>query len=227
MHHDRSRSGTVRLPVTFSVRFQHQGKPAEGVAVNVSPEGLCLRTAQELKEGQVLLLHLSARGYEDVETEVQIRWVQEMSPMMQPTFPWEAGARIENPSGDYLNLFQRENVRFVDYRDVPRYPHMMRVMLAGPGTWETTFALNIGRRGLFIRTEQDLDLGALVEVRVHVPGLGDAIPIRAEVVHRLSSDHAKEVGAESGIGVRLVTVPAWARDAWQNYVTALEERFEV
>jgi hypothetical protein len=227
MLHDRSRTGTVRLPVTFSAVFQNHGKQANGVAVNVSPEGLCLRTDQELLEGQVLVLRLSAKGFEDVETEVNVRWVLEMSPMLQATFPWEAGVRIENPTPEYLGMFHRENIRFVDYRDVPRYPHQMRVMLAGPGTWETTFALNIGRRGLFIRTGQDLDLGALVEVRVHVPGLGDAIPIRAEVVHRLSEAHATEVGAESGVGVRLVTLPTWASEAWTNYVTALEQRFNV
>lgn len=227
MLHDRSRSGDVRLPVAFSVRFQVRAQPATGVAVNVSPDGLCLRTAQELREGQVLLLSLSAPGYEEVETQAQVRWVQEMSPMLQPTFPWEAGMRIEDATPGYLDLFHRENVRFMDYRDAPRYPHLMRVMLAGPGTWETTFALNIGRRGLFVRTEQELDSGALVEVRVHLPGLGDSVPIRAEVVHCLTRDQAKEVGTEPGVGVRMVTLPAWAREAWQNYVTALEERFAV
>ncbi len=227
MNHDGSRSGDLRLPVSFSVKYQIRGQPATGVAVNVSPDGLCLRTDQQLKEGQVLVLNLSAPGYAEVEVQAHVRWVQEMSPMLQPTFPWEAGMRIEDPLPGYLEMFHRENIRFVDYRDAPRYPHLMRVMLAGPGTWETTFALNIGRRGLFVRTEQDLDQGALVEIRVHVPGLGDAIPIRAEVVHRMTRQQAKDVGAEPGIGVRVATVPAWAREAWQAYVAALEERYAV
>lgn len=227
MAHDRSRSGDFRLPVTFSARFLVRGQPAAGVAVNVSPEGLCLRTDKQLKEGQVLVLNLSAPGYGEVEVQAHVRWVQEMSPMLQPTFPWEAGMRIEDPLPEYLDLFHRENIRFVDYRDAPRYPNLMRVMLAGPGTWETTFALNIGRRGLFVRTEQILDQGALVEVRVHLPGVGDAIPIRAEVVHRMTREQAREVGAEPGIGARVVTLPAWAREAWQTYVTALEERYAI
>ena len=56
MNHDGSRSGDLRLPVSFSVKYQIRGQPATGVAVNVSPDGLCLRTDQQLKEGQVLLI---------------------------------------------------------------------------------------------------------------------------------------------------------------------------
>ena len=227
MAQDQSRSTAVRLPVTFLVRFMVKGKPATGVAVNVSLEGLCLRTNQSLNDEQIVVLNLSAPGYDAVEVEAHVRWVQEMSPMLQPTFPWEIGMRIENPGPAYLDMFNRETIHFVDYRDEPRYPHLMRVMLAGPGTWENTFALNIGRRGLFVRTEQNLAPGALVEIRLHLPGLGDAIPIRAEVVHRMTRDQARDVGTEPGVGVRIVTMPAWAREAWLGYVAALEERYRM
>ncbi len=228
MPFERSRSGDVRLPVAFAVRFQVKGEPASGVAINVSPEGLCLHTRQSLKEGQVLVLTLSAPEYPEVETQAQVRWVVEMSPMLQPTFPFEAGLRIEDPPQAFLDLFHRENVRFVDYRDAPRYPNQMRVQLAGPGTWETTFALNIGRRGLFVRTVQEgLEPGALVQIKVHMPGYAEPIPIRAEVVHRLGPEHALDVGAEPGIGVRILSMPAAMKDPWDRFMTSLEERFAV
>lgn len=227
MIHDRTRSGDLRLPVAFHVTFQIGGRESRGVAVNVSPEGLCLHSDRAVKEGQVLTLLLSAPEYGEVEVQGQVRWVQEMSPLLQPTWPWEAGLRIEEPSDAFQALFRQQQVQFVEYRDTPRIPHLLRVMLSGPGTWETTFALNIGRRGLFVRTEQPLDPGALVEVRLHVPGLGDAVPIRAEVVYRLAREEAREVGAEPGVGLRLGTLPSWARQSYQDFVSSLEERYAV
>jgi Tfp pilus assembly protein PilZ len=216
------RADAERLPIALHVRFGE----ADGVAVNLSPRGLCLRTNATLVEGQTLAMALFTTEGAAVGTVTgDVRWVVEMSPLLQPTFLHEAGLAIPDPEPGYLELFGRETASFVDYRNVPRFSHLLRVEVAGPGLWETTFALNLGRRGVFVRTDQSLEVGQLVDVRLFLPELEDAIRVRAEVVHVLDREHAAAVGADAGVGLRLGSLPSEVRERYQAYVDELEARF--
>jgi uncharacterized protein (TIGR02266 family) len=220
-----TRSDVERLPTAFTASFQAHGRTWKGVAVNVSRKGLCLRTDTPLDEGDVITLALDDPEGGAVPLQGKVRWVIELSPLLQPTFPFEAGVALEEPSPQFDALFTRESAHFVDYRDDIRVPHQMRVELAGPGFWETTFALNLGRRGLFIRTDQHLDPGQLVEIRMSLPGMPGMTQVRGEVVHVLAGDHSQDVGAQPGIGVRFSSLPSGFRERYQGYVDDVEQRF--
>lgn len=218
------RSGDTRLPSTFRARVSLGGREGMGVAVNLSNEGLCLHTDLVFRSGQQVELGLEVPDWKDTLTlSTEVRWVREVSPLMEPIWTYEAGLRVRDPPPAYLELVTQYSRRFLDQRDDPRFPREIRVQLSGPGTWEMTFARNIGRRGLFIRTRQPIPPGALVEIQVFLPGLDRPVPMRAEVVHQVSTEKAVLVGTEPGIGVRLGAVPEWAREAYLAFLRSLEK----
>ncbi|HOU54812.1 MAG TPA: PilZ domain-containing protein [Myxococcota bacterium] len=219
----RGRTGEARLPSTFRARVSLSDRQGMGVAVNLSSEGLCLHTDLVFRTGQQVNLGLEVPEVPDaVLLSTEVRWVREVSPLLEPLWTYEAGLLVRDPPPQYLELVEQYSRRFLDQRDDPRFPREMRVQLSGPGTWEMTYARNIGRRGLFIRTRQPVPPGALVEIQLYLPGLDRPVPMRAEVVHHVTAEKAVLVGSEPGIGVRLGSVPEWAREAYLAFLRTLE-----
>jgi len=195
-----------------------------GVAVNLSSEGLCLHTDVVFRSGQQVDLDLEVpERQEALALATEVRWVREVSPLLEPLWTYEAGLLVRQPPPTYLELVEQYSRRFLDQRDDPRFPREMRVQLSGPGTWEMTFARNIGRKGLFLRTRQAIPPGSLVEILLYLPGLDRPVPMRAEVIHHVTTEKAMLVGSEPGIGVRLGSVPEWARETYLAFLRSLEK----
>ncbi len=222
---DTGRRNDERLPGIFPVEFEVRGRRGSGVAVDLSPTGLRLRTNQEVSDGETLHLSLTDPEGSRADLDAEVRWVIEFPPFLSPTFSFEVGLRTDHPSEAFLGLFSREVEKFLDYRDAPRVPNLVRVELSGPGMWETTFALNISRRGMYVRTDRPLEPGQYVEVRVLLPREHDPIPIRMEVVHSLDRARAREMGTLPGVGLRLTPLPQDLRDSYFEYCEYLENRF--
>ncbi len=214
-----------RLPGIFPVEFEVRGRPGTGVAIDLSPSGLRLRTNHEVSDGQTLHLSLTGPEGSHAELEADVRWVIEFPPFLNPTFAFEVGLHTDHPSESFLGLFDREVEKFLDYRDAPRVPNLVRVEVSGPGVWETTFALNISRRGMYVRTDRPLEPGQYVEVRVLLPREADPIPIRMEVVHSLDRARAEEMGTLPGVGLRVTPLPQDLKDRYFGFCEYLENRF--
>ncbi len=222
---DTGRRHDERLPGTFPVEFEVRGRHGTGVAIDLSVSGLRLRTNHEVTEGDTL--HVSLKGPEGARAELdaEVRWVIEFPPFLNPTYAFEVGLRSERPTESFLGLFDREVEKFLDFRDAPRVPNVVRVELCGPGLWEATFALNISRRGMYVRTDRVLEPGQYVEVRLLLPREHDPIPIRMEVVHSLDRPRAEEVGTLPGVGLRLTPLPEPVRSKYFAFCEYLENRY--
>lgn len=222
---DLGRRQDQRLPGVFPVEFDLRGRRANGVAIDLSPTGLRLRTNDEVPKGQNL--HLFLAGPEGIRAEVdaEVRWVIEFPAFLNPTYMFELGLHSEHPSESFLGLFEQETERFLDYRDAPRVPNLVRVEMSGPGVWETTFALNISRRGMFVRTDQSLEPGQYVEIRLLTPGESDPLTLRMEVVHTLNSARSREVGSLPGVGLRFASTSRVLKDRYYAFCEYLENRF--
>jgi len=192
--------------------------------VNLSTEGLCLHTDVIFRTEQQVELGLEVPDWENaLVLSTEVRWVREVSPLLEPIWTYEVGLQVLQPPPLFLDLVEQYSRRFLDQRDDPRFPQELRVQLNGPGTWEMSFASNIGRRGLFIRTRQPVPPGSLVELQLYLPGLDKPVPMRAEVVHLVSAEKAVLVGSEPGIGVRLGSVPEWARESYLAFLRTLDK----
>ena len=216
-----SRQDTERLPTVFPAMFELGGKEHEGMAVDISPKGLRLRTNSPLATEQTLNLRIITPGSGEVRCTGVVRWVLELSVPFRPTYMFEAGLGLRAPGKEYLDLVERQSARFVDYRDSPRVRHPMRVELSGPGVRETTYALDMGRRGLFVCTEHPMQPGQFVELKMWLPD-GASIQLRGKVAHVRSRDEALASGTEPGVGVHITALPQRVLEAYTAYIEALE-----
>lgn len=221
----KNRNDIPRLSLSLPVTFEAHGASWRGVAVNISKKGLCLRTDSPLSEEDLLDLVIEGPGRSAIPIKGRVRWVLELSPFFQPIFPLEAGIFIEESSKDFEELFNTNTAVFLDYREDPRVTKPMRVELAGPGFWEATFAMNIGRRGLFIRTDQSVAPGQMVEVGLYLTDSERPVHIKGIVVHVLNEERCVSIGAEPGIGVKFISMPSGFRERINKYMDELEQRY--
>jgi Tfp pilus assembly protein PilZ len=213
-----------RLPGVFRARFQSEKVSGVGVVVNLSSRGLRLRTNARLLPGASLDISLLDAPDGPLDLRGLVRWNTELSPLLHPVLAFEAGILLENPTREFLALLDRENQRFVDFRGHPRFTRVFRVEMSGPGTWESTYALNLSRRGMFVMTNHEFVLGNLLEVRLFLMG-AQPIETRCEVVYEIERDKAAETGSEPGVGLRILSMQPKARQVFQRYLDDLEERF--
>lgn len=228
MDNESTRRQSERLPGVFQVRFSDNGTRGEGVVVDLTSSGMRLRTNYPVTEDSSIHLSLVGPDYETIEVDGTVRWVSELSPVpVQPqSFSFEAGIRVNDPPPELSRLFDSASDRFIDFRDWPRFPHQMRLELAGPGIWETTFALNLSRRGLFVLTRQEFQTGQLVQMRTTLDGRGESIQLSGEVVYLLTQHMAEEVGGAPGIGVRLSNVTPSVKEQYTSFIEVLENRYQ-
>lgn len=222
-HADR-RAQSDRLPAVFRVEIDlGRGAKVPGVAVNLSGSGACVHLNEELRPGQEVGLDLwPAAATDPIRLGGRVRWIEEFSPILRTTFAFEAGIGLERVPAEFERFFCRENDRFIDYRMHARSGSRLRVRISGPGLWETTFAPNISRRGLFVRTEHLLEPGQFVEVELFLPDSALPILARGEVVHTIDAARAEAFGSEPGLGLRY-TVPSPVDKArLQQYLDELE-----
>jgi len=210
----------------FQVKFVVDDNEVSGVAVDLTCRGLRLRTDEELEEGMQLDLSIITPNYETIDVEGDVRWVVELSPVpyQHQSYSNEAGIHISKASDALNALFDSHSNRFVDFRDWPRFPHRVRLELTGPGLWETTFALNLSRRGLFILTRQEVRTGQMLQLRLSLDnGAPDSLQLNAEVVYFLTESQASEIGAAPGVGVRLGKVDPGVKEKYYEFIDQIEE----
>lgn len=215
------------MPGVFQVEFRFEGGEGDGVVVDLTPSGMRLRTNHTIEEGTVLSLSLVGPDYQTIHLEGEIRWLSELSPVpIQPhSFAFEAGIIVSDPPDELAQLFDRQSARFIDFRDWPRFPHQLRVEMAGPGVWETTFALNLSRRGLFLMTRRDLGIGQIVQLRTNLNGSDEPLELHGVVVYLLTPEQAEEVGTAPGVGVRLNNVAPAIKQKYTDFLDGLEKKY--
>ena len=98
-------------------------------------------------------------------------------------------------------------------RLVPRYPlsHSVRVRTA-KGPARSYPARDVSCGGLFLATEEPLELFSDVQLEVDLPG-GRSTTLSARVVHVLSLDKARSFGMPAGIGVQFEDLSAAQRES--------------
>ncbi|NOZ01778.1 MAG: hypothetical protein GXP54_07800 [Deltaproteobacteria bacterium] len=227
MENESGRREMERLPGVFQVHFTVDGNEGDGVIVDLTPNGMRLRTNYPVEEGKTVHVSMVGPDYQTLEMEGQIRWVTELSPVpiQSHSFAFEAGINVADPPTEMSDIFDRHSARFIDFRDWPRYPYQMRIEMVGPGTWEATFALNLSRRGLFVMTRQELNIGQLVQLRATIDEDEDPLELNGQVVYLLSHQHAEEVGAAPGVGIRLGALPPAVKERYGLFIEHLDKKY--
>ncbi len=227
-----TRQDVQRLPTAIGVRITLRRRKLDAVAVNLSSNGLCLRTDAPLESDDRITVELRDDRNENARARVKVKgqaaWVFDAAPMMMPNYAFVAGIRFEDPEDDYLDLVKFHQREFVESRQATRVQHTIRVELTGgPGGPLPTFALNLGHRGLFVRYDRPVEQGALMSACVFLPSFPRPVDARCEVVHVLDPERARDVGAPPGIGLRILSMTPEDSVAYRTYVDFLEDRLRL
>jgi uncharacterized protein (TIGR02266 family) len=211
----------------FPVKFFGRAGSGEGFAFDLVPTRLRLRTNDEVSEHENLTFELEGPNGLEVSGLATVFYTIEFPLVLAPTFEFEAGLKILAPNESYSMLFELEALSFADYREWTRVPNLLRVEMVGPGFFQTTFALNLSRKGLFVACEAQVHKGQIVEVRLFLPKQNTPLNLRGEVMHFLSREEAKKVCGLPGVGLRLLPIQQKDKERFEQYVEYLEEKTSI
>lgn len=226
-----TRHDAQRLPTAIGVRITYRRRKHDAVAVNLSQFGLCLRTDAPLEPDSLVTVDLPDETDGDPKAKVKVKghvaWVFDTAQLVMPNFAFVAGIRFEDPDDDYLGLVSFHRQEFTESRLSVRVPHTVRVELDGAAGRVSTFALNLGRHGLFVRYDRPVSPGDEMLAHVYLPAVPNPIRTRCEVVHVLEEARARKVGAPPGIGLRIASLSPADAEAYRTYVDFLEDRLRL
>ena len=103
----------------------------------------------------------------------------------------------------------------------PRYPVSLRVDFPdgdGPRVNEAT-SLSVG--GMFVRTDRELPVGALVPVALELPDGDPPLPVQAKVLYSSGAPKARARTTGHGFGVQFVAEDATFRERVTRYIDSL------
>jgi Tfp pilus assembly protein PilZ len=87
-----------------------------------------------------------------------------------------------------------------DQRESVRVPSRIRVAFSSDGALAQSLMTNLSRRGVFVETDHPLEIGAQLELRIHVQSPARELIVPAQVVsHGIGPD----LGVLRGMGLRL------------------------
>ena len=97
-------------------------------------------------------------------------------------------------------------------RASPRYPVSLRVAFSdGDGT-RVNEATSLSVGGMFVRTDRELPVGALVPVALELPDGDPPLPVQAKVLYSSGAPKARARTTGHGFGVQFVAEDATFRE---------------
>jgi type IV pilus assembly protein PilZ len=213
-----------RAPVVFPVRFESSGEAIQSTTRQVGVEGVFVRSQKSPKEGTVLSLRLYLPGNIRPD-EVRAR-VVEVRPepdcgfwaeFVEPTAATVEGIKLllqrraraastgpGTPIG-IMNVKPSPAAQPVEPRRAfPRHEARFQVGFNSNQEFVLEYAENISAGGVFVQTEQPMELDSIVTVSLRLPG--NEVPVEAKgvIVHRVTKADAAKIGKHAGIGVQFL-----------------------
>jgi len=123
----------------------------------------------------------------------------------------------EHAKLNYLHGYVRGGL--LDVRERRRLPLRLKVAYTAPRGRRLNFTRDINEEGAFVRTAEQLSIGAAVPLLIYPPG-GDFRPLEiASEVARLSD------GQDRGVGVIFRFADEVTRDLWSRFIARLESDY--
>jgi len=226
-----------RAPVVFPVRFESSGEAVQTTTREVGVEGVFVRSQKSPKEGTVLALRLYLPGsMRPGEVTAKVR---EVRPEPDCGF-WAEFVDVREETLEAIKLLLQRRARAAasgpgtpigamnvrqsavvtppaqplePRRAFPRHAARFQVGFSSNQDFVLEYAENISAGGVFVQTEQEVELDSIVTVSLRLPG--NEVPVEAKgvIVHRLTKEEAAKVGKHAGIGVQFLDSSDEFRDA--------------
>ncbi|TMA18665.1 MAG: TIGR02266 family protein [Deltaproteobacteria bacterium] len=219
-----------RAPVVFPVRFEASGEAIQSTTRQVSVEGVFVRSQKSPKEGTVLSLRLYLPGNmrpDEVRARVvEVRpepdcgfWAEFVEPspatidgiklLLQRRARAAAGGPgtpigVMNVKQNAPSAVAAQPQPVEARRAFPRHAARFQVGFSSNQEFVLEYAENISAGGVFVQTEQPMELESIVTVSLRLPG--NEVPVEAKgvIVHCVSKEDAARIGKHAGIGVQFL-----------------------
>jgi uncharacterized protein (TIGR02266 family) len=223
-----------RAPVVFPVRFESSGEAIQTTTREVGLEGVFVRSQKSPKEGTVLSLRLYLPGNIRPD-EVRAR-VREVRPGPDCGF-WAEFVEPRTETLEGINLLLQRRARAASggpgtpigainvrsstpqpqpvepRRAFPRHAARFQVGFDSNQEFVLEYAENISAGGVFVQTEEPMELDAVVAVSLRLPGNDVPVEAKGVIVHRVTMEDAAKTGKNAGIGVQFLDSSDQFRDA--------------
>lgn len=104
-----------------------------------------------------------------------------------------------------------------EHRGSPRFAAELEVHYRNAADFVREYSDNISRGGIFVRSEQPLQTGDLVQLHIVLPGQKEPLLIEGSVSHM----RAKSNGLPAGMGIEFIAFNPEHRDKLEHYIKSL------
>ncbi len=109
-------------------------------------------------------------------------------------------------------------------RQSPRVTYKAEVSYGSEDNFYLGFTGNISEGGLFISTNNPMEVGSKIKVKLTLPGIDQPVELDAEVRWVRDIDVSDE-GLPPGMGVRFLNIPEDIKKAIQDFIKEREPEF--
>lgn len=223
------RRGLPRIERRLPVRFELAGgeetavETHVGTIANFTEDGLRLESNDLCPPGGDVTLFIQVEGRHVVLLARVVWWRMEpFAHVEQMRFSCGLRLLYDVPQWrEYVTRVRKEPSLRPAGADA-RFEAVHRVKFAGDREFLSDFTQNISRGGMYLATDRKLAVGAEIELAVELPGMTDAIPLKATVVYKLDAAAAKELGRGAGVGVKFVSFTDPERELFAHHIRRLE-----
>ncbi len=217
MHEKRSQQ---RVPNRIQVFFGPEGTPYVGFIRNLSVGGVAINSRTVYKPGTYLNLVIRSEPT-DIRTEGQVRWSYRPECPTGFDASFDMGIMFTDYNAEYQQLLEKLQGSFKELRKEPRFEKVFRVRFNGPQEFMDAYTLNISIGGLYIQTEEPLEMKSLIDVEIELADINRTIRVEGKVVFVANQQVAERLGMNAGVGVEITKYFDDGKAVFQDYCNKL------
>ena len=211
-----------RFPRRYAIRFG-QGEPSKrGFTINMSLGGIAISSSTVFRPGAHLHLLLNT-DTEEIPLQGIARWNNHHTNAVQRHVTFEMGVELTVRPPEYTALLQDIIDQFTERRRAPRYKKYFKVNVEDSDKLMELYIRDISRGGVYVVTPDAPPLRSIINVKLYLYDIMEAVRAEGEVVHVLTPEKAAQLGQEPGFGVQFVRFFEDDREILEQYILELEK----
>jgi len=184
--------------------------------------GIAISSQTVFKPGTALNLLLTT-DTEDIPLQGISRWNSHAANAMARRMSFEMGVELTARTPEYTTLLQDIIDQFTERRRAPRFKKYFKVNVEDSDKLMELYTRDISRGGVYVVTKDAPALRSIINVKLYLYDIMEAVRVEGEVVHILDPEKAKELGQEPGFGVQFTRFFEDDRETLEKYILELEK----
>jgi len=189
----------IRIPV--EVRQEKAGIRVigQGRTVEMDIDGMYVQVDQELQIDTEAYVTIKPPAGKTLIVQAMVLWCEQVQDRH-----YDCGLRVTGAAEQYAHFVQQMESVMEQRRSTIRMTKPIRVTFKSKEAFYHEYIANISSGGLFIKTSKPLDEMTEINLELVIPGIGEAIGVKARVVFVMRPEQSFEGGPPPGFGVEFI-----------------------